>query len=73
VNSVTRRCDWPRPVRAQRIIHSGHPPIEVSASHAYEALRDAFARAENELTRKEIYQISDRFQWTLFPLPAIAA
>lgn len=36
-------------------------PREVSASHAYEAMRDAILRNESEFGRKEIYQISDRF------------
>jgi len=41
-------------------------PMEVSPSQAYEALRDAIVRGESELTRKEIYQVSDRFQWKFF-------
>lgn len=39
---------------------------EVNPSHAYESLWDAMLRGENELTRKEIYQVSDRYQWKLF-------
>jgi hypothetical protein len=41
-------------------------PWEVSASHAYEALWDALLRGEtNQFTRKEFYQVSDRFFWKL--------
>jgi hypothetical protein len=41
-------------------------PVEVSASHAYETLLNAFLRPEKEeLTRKELYQVSERFQWKL--------
>lgn len=41
--------------------------MEASASHAYEALWDALLRGDDgELTRKEIYQVSDRYQWKLF-------
>ena len=38
---------------------------EVSPSHAYESLWDAFCRAESELMRTDIYQVSDRYQWKL--------
>ena len=42
-------------------------PMEASASHAYESLWDAVARGDDrEFTRREIYQISDRFQWKFF-------
>jgi hypothetical protein len=37
-------------------------PREVSASSAYEQLRDAIYRNESKFARKEIYQISYRFQ-----------
>jgi hypothetical protein len=41
-------------------------PREVSPSHAYESLWDAMLRGENELARKEVYQVSDRYQSKLF-------
>jgi hypothetical protein len=46
---------------------------EVNPSHAYESLWDAMLRGENELMRKEIYQVSDRYQWSCFRRPKIAA
>jgi hypothetical protein len=38
---------------------------DVNPSHAYESLWDAMLRGESELTRTEIYQVSDRYQWKL--------
>jgi hypothetical protein len=49
-----------------RDAYSKPVPLEISASHAYEGLWDAALRGENELSRKEIYQVSDRYQWKLF-------
>jgi len=49
-----------------RDAYSKPAPLEISASHAYEGLWDAALRGENELSRKEIYQVSDRYQWKLF-------
>jgi hypothetical protein len=41
-------------------------PVEVSTSHAYETLLSAFLRLEEgEVTRKVLYQVSERFQWKL--------
>ena len=49
-----------------RDAYSKPAPLEISASHAYEGLWDAALRDDNELSRKEIYQVSDRYQWKLF-------
>jgi hypothetical protein len=54
-------------VRGQPAPYSSTSPMETSAAHAHEVLWDAAVSDDgSELTRKEIYQVSERYQWKLF-------